>query len=308
MNPGFVSLACVATNTHRARPEDNQDAAAIATVPPGGLPAVILADGLGSFAYAGEAARFAAEEARHALETRDDRPRGIDTVFSLVQAHLADFASARLAAPEVRAAASPDERPDPTRAFGTTLLVAAETPDGLLVAYAGNGGVFHIRGNFTDFGTEKALPWSFVNCLNPHSVSEEGREALYRYLSPTGGPEQAEPTVLLLRKDRRFGDILLLCTDGLFSPDQVRYGSPGDGSVWGEVDEPLIAFHTALRACFAAEGHLTRGRLQQAMDDYLAGLRARRALDDDTTLGLIVTARALAYRRERQEKPRGDAR
>ena len=291
----IASLACVATNTHRARAEDNQDAALVAALSPGGLPALVVADGLGSFAHAGEAARFVVAETRRILESpANGRPRGFPDLFPLVQERLAAHARTQ--------EHSPASVADPTQAWGTTLLVAIETPDSLLVAYAGNGGLFHLRGDFADWGAHAALPWSFVNYLNPHSVEENGREALYRFVSASGSPEQADPTVLSIRKDKRFGELLLVCTDGIYSPDQVRHGNPGDGSVWGEVSPPLIALHTALRAGFNAPGDLSQDGLQQTMDGCLTGLRESRTLDDDATLGLLVTSTALAYRREQQEK------
>lgn len=292
-----ASLACVATATHRARPEDSQDAAGVAA-PAGGFPALLVADGLGSFAHAGAAARLVAREAQAALES-PARSGDIAGLFPRLQARLGAVA-------DEWEAAHPEARLDRRRAFGTTLLAAVERPEALLVAYVGNGSIFHIRGDFADWGAGRALPWSFANCLNPHSVCENGREALCRYLSASGDPDQAEPTALLLRKDRRCGDLLLLCTDGVFSSDQVRHGNPGDGSVWGEVPAPLLAVHAALRAAWDAPGDLTAGGLGRAMEGCLSDLRAQGALEDDATLGLLVTGRARAYRDARREATRGD--
>lgn len=297
---GFGSLSCVASSTHRAGQEDNQDAAAALTLPDG-QQSVLVADGLGSFAWAGEAARFVVEASRRLLAGEGGMPlpqRALPELFPRVQAQLAVHAGAALAAlpQDVRA------RIDPSQSWGTTLLVAAETTDLLIAAYVGNGGIFHLRGSFFASGSEGALPWNVTNYLNPHSIREMGREALYRYLGAAVEPHQIEPTTFGLRKDTRFGDILLLCSDGIFSQDQVRYGEPGDGSTWGELSLPLLAVLGSLRTCFAEAADLTAQRLEATLTTCLADLRTRELLDDDATLGLLVTGQACAYRRAQQER------
>jgi hypothetical protein len=137
--------------------------------------------------------------------------------------------------------------------------------------------------------------------INPHTVLEAGREALYRYLSPAGSPEMAEPSVIRIGKDRAYGDLLLIATDGLYSYDQVRRGRDPEGEVWISGGKPLVALHAALRRLFLQPGELTPSTVQEALDACLADMKERHLLDDDTTLGLIVTPQVIAYRRTLQD-------
>lgn len=291
-----ASIACVAGSSHRLHLEETQDAAVrLCLSGISGAPAVVVADGIGGFARGGDAARIAVREA-HGLLAGNDCPRSLEGVFADVRERLAQEAEKQEQSQTTSDRIAPENQ---HQSYGTTLLIAAETSQSLIAAYAGNGGVFHIRGDFADWGEHLPLPWSFTNYLNPHTVCEQGREALVRYVGAFAEPWQAEPTVVNLRKDRRVGDLLLICTDGIFSSDQVRCGDPGDGSAWAEVPEPLIALHRTLRSCFATGNLVTEEAIQTAMDAMLSNLRDRQVLDDDATLGLIVTGEALAYQRRK---------
>lgn len=274
------TLLVTATSTHRAQFVDTQDAAAVAD----GVPAFCVADGLGSFAYGGEAARFVTTEAAcllRGLRRAADLPRLFPELQRRLQAH---------AAPTVGA-----QSLDPRSAFGTTLLVGAEMRETLGIAYVGNGAIFHLPGDFTGFGEKMALPWTFSNLLRPHSVLKNGVEALTHYFDASGETEPVEPRTLWVRKETKVGDILLFCTDGIYSSDQTRFGRPGDGSVWQEVPGTIVLIHQALRAMFADPAPLTSARLQAGLQAALDGMRQRGELEDDATLGLLVTAEAVRY-------------
>lgn len=116
-----------------------------------------------------------------------------------------------------------------------------------------------------------------------------------RYLGAFAPPERAEPTVLSFHKDTRVGDIILVCTDGIYSSDQNRSGDPGDGSLWSEVPIPMTRVLNALRGVFNSGIPLDVCVLQSALDTVLADLRENRLLDDDATVGVLVTGTAVAY-------------
>lgn len=289
-----ASIAIVATATHRTHTWASQDAASVIVRPD--YCATIVADGMGAHADSGKAAYHCATEARAILEEADYFPDPL-VLFEQVQQSLAKKAPEWLdeMPPETRA------RIDLDRAFGTTLIVGAETENALLVAYVGNGCAFHLRGDFASFPEQIPLPWSCVNLLNPHTVCENGREALYRYQSPTSSLAMATPSLVVVGTDHTFGNILLIATDGLYSYDQVRRGVDPDGELWISTGKPLLAVHAALRSLFLQPGELTAGSVQEAMDACLEKLRSDGLLEDDTTLGLMISPQALAYRNSLQE-------
>lgn len=284
--PGVDALACAVSVTPRDDPERNEDACDTACVPRTGARGVVVADGLGSYSHAGQAAR---QVVRHAVEwlrdqTEDFGRAALPRLFEHVHGELRGYAR--------DAAGGGDPEP---QAFGTTLLVGLDTGAELVAAYAGNGAVWHIRGNF-EADPSSGVPWSAVNLLNPHSVLRDGREVLYNIVD--GAAERPPvPAVVSVRKDPRFGDILLLCTDGIYSADQVTHGTDAAGATWISAEATMVEFYRSLHELFAGWDGEAGLPLRDALHAWLAGLRARGVLEDDATAGVIVTADALRYRR-----------
>jgi hypothetical protein len=179
--------------------------------------------------------------------------------------------------------------------YGTTLLVGLETETDLVAGYAGNGAIWHIRGNFDDFPST-TLPWNAVNLLNPHTLPRDGREVLYNIVD-AADESPPVPSIVSVGKDPRFGDILLLCTDGVYSADQVTHGTDSGGRLWIGAEPAMLAFHQALRELFDGWDGEATPALREALEAWLLDLRARGLLEDDATVGVIVTADALRYQR-----------
>ena len=275
---GNQTLACVVSVTARAGRGRNEDAGAVAFVPRGGLQGVVVADGLGSYSQAGRAALLAVYEAVAWLRDRGEHfgRGGFTRLFADVHGVLRSYAR------ELARGGDPEPR-----VFGTTLLVAVDTGGELAAAYAGNGAIWHIRGNLDEFPSATP-PWNAVNLLNPHTVPRGGREALYNILD-AAEERPPVPTVVSVSKDPRFGDILLLCTDGVSPAGQAGRGT-GAGLA-------VIAIHQALRDLFAAWDGESDLPLRAALEGCLSELRDRGVLEDDATVGVLVTADALRYHR-----------
>ncbi len=280
------TLVCAVSVTPRPEPERNEDACVSVCVPRAGVRGVAVADGLGSYSRAGEAAREVAEEAAEWLrvETEDFGRATLPRLFAQVHARLRAYAR------EEAGGADPEPQ-----TFGTTLLVGLDAGAELVAAYAGNGAVWHIRGNVDRFPSA-GMPWNAVNLLNPHSVPSDGREVLYNLVDAADACPPV-PAVVSVRKDPRFGDVLLLCTDGIYSADQVTHGTDAGGSLWISAEATLVECFHALRDLFAGWDGESELPLRDALLACLDGLRSRGMLEDDATLGVIVTADALRYQR-----------
>ncbi len=288
------SLIGVASTTYRKDPSENQDAVATADNPRCGLRAVIVADGLGSQAHAGLGAQWAVEAAAASIA-------GVPGMDACTLRQL--FAQARVHVKQKAAEYCAREgiQVDPEQSFGTTLIVAVESMAELWLGYVGNGGLWHLRGNFNDLSPNHYAPWNALNYLNPHTVQNEmGKEALYRMISISARDEEAQPAILCLGKDFEYGDIVMTCTDGIFSHDQVNVGRTKDGTTWIKMEPPMLRFFATLNGFFSLPENTTDGALSAALRAYADELRTEHLLDDDASLGVIVTAPTVRYQAGRR--------
>src|SRR5438034_132361 len=129
----------------------NQDACGVVVNDKAALSAIVVADGLGSHYGAEIASRIAVDTAARYLQaTECASDLNLDDVFSAARDAIDAYAS------QDTLATPPDL--DWDNAFGTTLLCAVETRDLVTVGYLGNGGIFHIRGDFHSFPKSRLLP------------------------------------------------------------------------------------------------------------------------------------------------------
>jgi serine/threonine protein phosphatase PrpC len=276
-------LVAVATRSHKAV---NQDAAVIIGHTRLPLTGVAVADGLGSHYGAGTAARAAAAAAAATLES-------LVTIEHVCLP--AVFADARQA---IEAAVGWGGEPLPgglnlAAAFGTTLLCGLDLPDRLVAAYVGNGAIIHLRGDFSEFPPTQLMPWNACNYLNPHSRMGRGTNVLYKWLGPQTTMTQSSPTVIEIRKDDLlFGDLLLVCSDGISSLDQTPIGLDGDQRMWIQADRSLAMLYDHLKQ-FVGNEPLTSEALTVCLERYLDDLDARQLIGDDCTVGAIVSAAAV---------------
>jgi serine/threonine protein phosphatase PrpC len=280
------ALVCAVSVTPRPDRGRNEDAAVSVRAPRAGARGVIVADGLGSYAQAGAAARYAADRAASWLRDEADHVGGATFARLFARVHTDLRAHAR-------ELAGGDDPPEQTH--GTTLLVGLDAGAELLAAYAGNGAVWHLRGNFGAYPAA-GLPHNAVNLLNPHSVMRDGREVLYN-LVDAAAPHPPVPTVVSVRKDPVYGDLLVVCTDGIYSADQLTYGTDAGGTLWVSAEATMATLFHALRDLFAAWDGEGVPPVEAALRECLEGMRARGMLEDDATVGVIVTADALRHQR-----------
>lgn len=270
----------------------NQDACRACFNEARGITGVVVADGIGSHHGADVAASFAAGLVADSLESLTaDAPIDMIALYAEVNRALTAFVTDL-----------PDLPPelDWHQAFGTTLLCAVDAGDTLTVAYLGNGSVFHVRGDFNTFPRTQLLPWSAVNLLSPHALSVNGRNRLYKFLGPHASGPQITPTVLTISKDAAlFGDIVVLCTDGIASQDQTPVGTDDQNQIWirGDVGVPMLYEHLST---YFQKASYCGAALTAALDRYLIALAEHRLVSDDCTVGVLVSASAARYQASRR--------
>jgi PPM family protein phosphatase len=248
--------------------------------------AVAIADGLGSSLDAHIASTRAVRVFLTGVRLLDQQanainPGAVQRLWSLVVRALEQYYTHNAA----RYYAQPN-------ALQTTLAAVIELADSYLISYLGNGSLFHIRGDFWNFW-ERRWPWCVTDLMLGHSfLSETGKDTLYGIVAPTG--LTAEVRVLQLWKDTTYGDLLVLCTDGISSPDHLRVGRDANNKLWLEVNphidtllnQFLKPYFTQLR-----QQNDTAVGLEQALQTFLQA----QAFDDDATIGILVSRHARDY-------------
>jgi serine/threonine protein phosphatase PrpC len=261
----------------------NQDAC-VAT--PDGI---VVADGIGSFYQAEVAAQLVSQELAKRLDKLPHyaSPEDYTLAFKQVELSLRQSEAAKnLVVPDTHPA---------TDVLGTTLLCAKAEGNRLTVAYVGNGAILHLRGGFSEFPANVLLPWNALNYLNPHTIAHDGRNMLVRFMSPAGSEAQSQPTVLQLQQDiTDTGDILILCTDGIHSNDQVPVGRDEEGNLWISGEQALKRLYQAL-STYLRETEPTSDGLRQLLERYLEELEQAKMISDDCTVAVLITNQALKH-------------
>lgn len=258
--------------------------------------ALIVTDGLGSFQQARAAAISVSESFRSEILAKGGKVN-IHDLFKLAKDDLIEIA---------RANDREMQSEQQVNLYATTAIVAIEEEEIFRCGYVGNGAIWHIRGNFNEFPDAYLFPWNAINYLNPHSIPEGGKEALYRFIAESEFYEEAVPTVIEISKDKHFGDIIMICSDGIYSADHFNAGTNSKG-VWVKYEETMLKFFKFLNSYFS--GAVTAGKesLQEALHAFLEDIKP--IIDDDATLAILISKEAFAYQDNKRlnlEKPEYD--
>jgi hypothetical protein len=285
-HPGLSAAATI------SKKEINQDAIALVGDGESWPSGLVVADGLGSHYRSEIASRAAADAIGATLRTsKAGGLNAMDEAFRAAAASVDDaWQKARSEAPpEVTARA----------AFGTTAVACLETPDAIVLGFLGNGAIMHLRGNFDGFPASQLLPWNALNVLNPHSIPREGKNLLYKLIGPEIGNVGSRPSTVRIGKDlETFGDIVVVVTDGISSYDQTPMGRDADGKTWVSGEQSLAMLYSHLSTFFA--GSITSVDLRETLVRYLHELMSADLVQDDCSVGVLITERALSYQRERR--------
>lgn len=264
--------------------EVNQDYVAAVNLP-NKCNIIAVADGLGSFYKSEYASRFACENLVNLIEDSDNIEELLfENVFEEITLNLKNKVSEDFGNEDSH-----------ENSFGTTLLCCIETEDEFQIGYLGNGGIFHIRGNFNSFPDRFYLPWNSINLLNPHSIEQSGKNAMYKLIEPNYKSGQIIPSVIKIRKDKlHFGDIIMLCSDGVYSYDEVQMGKDPNGKIWISGEEAMEKFYKHLNRYFSNK-EFTNEALDVIINEYLEDLKRSDLIHDDTSLALVVSGKAQGF-------------
>lgn len=187
--------------------------------------------------------------------------------------------------------------------FATTLLVALELKDSYIFTYLGNGSIWFIRGDFWKFTkSRREWPWCLTNLVIPHTVLGEGEE-LFGIIDNKG--VRGEPYTLQMGKDNNKGEIILMTTDGISSQDKLEIGFSGKN---GENKQRWLKINPyILDILNAVKNHLDKLKQETieekpSLEDIIKNYLDSQSFDDDATLGLIISERAIKYYKDNLEE------
>jgi len=292
----YLSISCVLTGTDRLNIKENQDSFETAINKNLNIKAIIIADGLGSFQYSGLASKVVVKSVKSQIENLKLKEKiDLKNIFKNSKLDLISFTEKYKKRKKITF--------DQENSFATSLIVLIENEEYVNIGYVGNGAIWHIRGNFNHFNKSKYLPWNSMNYLNPHSIQNEfGKEALYKLISISNNFEESIPTIITINKDNIFfGDIFMICTDGIYSFDQVPIGKMKDNSIWIHGEKTMSLFYNQLNTFFTENSDKTDKKLKIIIKTYLQNLIKNKLIDDDSTIGLTISNKALQYQKKFKE-------
>lgn len=238
---------------------------------------IILGDGIGSHYKPNEGSEFCVKSLK----------KHIENIKNLDEINFKEFYNSVYSELKMNFSNVEKDIIDKTQAFGTTLICALELKDKYIVAYIGNGSIWHIRGNFHSFSPQRYLPWNAINLLNPHTVEENGKEALYKFFALEASQIQITPSVVEINKDNElFGDIIIISSDGLYSNDHNPIGKDREGNIWIAGEKKIELLFNQLKKLIK-EKQFDKQLIDNCFDNYLKEISDSKLIDDDTTFGII---------------------
>jgi hypothetical protein len=182
---------------------------------------------------------------------------------------------------------------------GSTLIISNldnEVNSNLRMAYVGNGGIIHMHG---DFGFEPNSIYRYSNLMIPH-VDKNG--TLIRHISRQSIPNDLHPTFIDISLTAPFGDIVLFFTDGIVSLEEEQIIVDDSGRIWRNQSESVSFILTKLHEWLQLNcKELSNESLLAFNQKVLEDLKTRGKLEDDASMGIIITEDVLKFYRGRNE-------
>lgn len=278
----------IACATKSSKHNLNQDYCITVENPEIGAFGFILADGIGSHFKSEISSKFCSEELKRIIENlKSIDELNLESHFNDVKLSLCRYAECTSEF-DINSI-NKDE------SLGTTLICILDCGKTYQMAYVGNGSIWYISGQFNKFGHNFYLPRNAVNLLNPHSIEEDGRIALCRYLSISNA--QHNPTIITLSKDQSApGEIIIASTDGFYSNDKILIGKDNDNKLWIKVDDPiLILFKHLSKLLYQDLKEAKNKDLEVSLYELLDELLKSSIINDDASIGAIISENTIEY-------------
>jgi hypothetical protein len=183
---------------------------------------------------------------------------------------------------------------------GASTLIISNLEDkensNLRMAYIGNGGIIHMHG---DFGFELNSIHRFSNLMIPH-VDKNG--TLIRHISRQSIPSDVQPTFIDISLTAPFGDIVLFFTDGIVSLEEEQIIVDDSGRIWRNQSEAVSFILNKLHEWLQRNcKEISNESLLVFNQEVLEDLKVMGKLEDDASMGIIITEGVLKFYRGKDE-------
>ena len=255
----------------------NQDAGKIFSNENLNLHGIVIADGIGSMKKAEVASQFVVDNIAQIISNITDIAElNFNNIFSKIKSDFIEYIKSNEELQNLNVDTS----------LGSTVICVINLPDEFVIAYAGNGSAWHVRGDINKFPSYYSLPWSSCNHLSPHSFPEKGKPALYNFLS-VSEKQMFQPTIVKISKEKNFSQAVIITTDGVYAFDSEVCGQDDDGNVWIPGGRNLLKMYEYLKPFFR-DIEVGENELKNAIKNFIEYMKDEKLMIDDTTIGVII--------------------
>lgn len=179
---------------------------------------------------------------------------------------------------------------------GSTLLLARQKSiDCVRLEFLGNGGAIHLTGDFAE-SREFDVPYRYSNILNPHV---KANRSLYKHVSHHSARLELRPSFFELNLNSASGDIILVFSDGISSLEERVIIKDDEGRYWRHESSSVQFIISRLHNFLIDQGNSDfQTQLLEFNQDVIRELKKKGELEDDASLGIIITTQVLDYYQE----------
>lgn len=182
---------------------------------------------------------------------------------------------------------------------GTTFISAINKygSNKIQLEYLGNGGIIHFHGDFsTNLNSEE--PYRYGELMIPH-ISPNG--ALTKHISQNSGKIELASSTIELNLNYTTGDLILLFSDGISSLEDKVILKDNENRFWRN-ENPAIQLILKELDLFLTSNFNT-DLFQDCLIEFnhtvLEKLKIENYLEDDASLGIIITENVLNHYKEK---------
>jgi serine/threonine protein phosphatase PrpC len=180
---------------------------------------------------------------------------------------------------------------------GTTIIFAIlESNRKVKIQYLGNGGCIKLNGDFNQ-SSQGLLPYKYNHLINP-DINNSG--ALTRHLSKKSGKQELIKSEISCYLNNPKGDILLFFSDGITSLEENAIIKDTEGRYWRHESSCIQVILEKLNV-FLMDNNISddfQDKLITFNEEILKDLNNLNLLEDDASLGIIITDEVLKYYRK----------
>lgn len=169
--------------------------------------------------------------------------------------------------------------------------------DKIQIEYLGNGGVVHLYGDFsTNVNSDE--PYRYGEIMIPH-ISPNG--ALTKHISHNSNKPERASSMITMNLNYFTGDIILLFSDGISSLEDKVILKDNENRFWRN-ENPAIQLILKELDLFLISNN-NQATFQEGIIEFnqviLEKLKTENYLEDDASLGIIITENVLNHYKEK---------